>query len=116
MALCGQVGGLGLNLTAASRVVIYDVHWNPSMDMQVFPVCVQLELLVRQGLYTYCYRLQGESAWKDFGWLPCDRLCVFDYSFFRFVSSLYLQAQDRAFRLGQLQDVEVYRLLSQGTI
>lgn len=26
------------------------------------------------------------------------------------------QAQDRAFRLGQLRNVEVYRLLSQGTI
>lgn len=29
-----QVGGLGLNLTAANRVVIMTVSWNPSYDIQ----------------------------------------------------------------------------------
>ena len=51
--------GVGLNLTAASRVIIFDVEWNPSNDEQ---------------------------------------------------------AQDRAYRIGQKQDVEVYRLVAQGTI
>jgi SNF2 family DNA or RNA helicase len=30
-----QVGGLGLTLTAADRVVIVDPSWNPAVDNQV---------------------------------------------------------------------------------
>lgn len=29
-----KVGGLGLNLTAANRVIIMTVNWNPSYDSQ----------------------------------------------------------------------------------
>jgi superfamily II DNA/RNA helicase len=54
-----KAGGMGLNLTAANRVIIYDVNWSPSHDEQ---------------------------------------------------------AQDRAFRIGQHRDVEVIRLIAQGTI
>ena len=54
-----KAGGVGLNLTGASRVVIFDPDWNPAND---------------------------------------------------------LQAQDRAFRIGQKQDVRVYRLISSGSI
>ncbi|CAH8512896.1 unnamed protein product [Dicrocoelium dendriticum] len=57
--LTTRVGGLGINLTAASRVLIYDPDWNPTTD---------------------------------------------------------LQARERAWRIGQTQNVVIYRLLTCGTI
>jgi len=57
--LTTRVGGLGVNLTGANRVIIYDPDWNPSTDVQ---------------------------------------------------------AQERAFRIGQTREVTVYRLLTSGTI
>jgi DNA excision repair protein ERCC-6-like 2 len=54
-----KAGGVGLNITSANKVVIFDPHWNPAYD---------------------------------------------------------LQAQDRAYRIGQVRDVDVFRLISAGTI
>ena len=33
--LTTRVGGLGVNLTGADRLIIYDPDWNPSTDTQV---------------------------------------------------------------------------------
>ncbi|QDS75669.1 hypothetical protein FKW77_007451 [Venturia effusa] len=57
--LTTKVGGLGVNLTGANRVIIYDPDWNPSTDVQ---------------------------------------------------------ARERAWRLGQTREVEIYRLMTAGTI
>ncbi|KAF1999592.1 DNA repair protein-like protein Rhp26/Rad26 [Amniculicola lignicola CBS 123094] len=57
--LTTKVGGLGVNLTGADRVIIYDPDWNPSTDVQ---------------------------------------------------------ARERSWRLGQKREVEIYRLMSAGTI
>ena len=57
--LSTKAGGVGLNITSANRVVIFDPNWNPSID---------------------------------------------------------LQAQDRAYRMGQQRDVDVYRFLTSGTL
>ncbi|KAL2268717.1 hypothetical protein VTJ83DRAFT_3563 [Remersonia thermophila] len=54
-----KAGGVGLNITSANKVVVFDPHWNPAYD---------------------------------------------------------LQAQDRAYRIGQVRDVDVFRLVSAGTI
>ena len=54
-----RAGGLGLNITGANTVIIFDPNWNPSHD---------------------------------------------------------LQAEDRAYRLGQTRDVKVFRLISAGCI
>ena len=54
-----RAGGVGLNITSANKVVVFDPNWNPSYD---------------------------------------------------------LQAQDRAYRIGQTRDVEVFRLISTGTV
>jgi len=59
MLLTTKVGGLGINLTGANRVVIFDPDWNPATDTQ---------------------------------------------------------ARERAWRIGQTQDVTIYRLISVGTI
>jgi DNA excision repair protein ERCC-6 len=39
--LTTKVGGLGVNLTGANRVIIYDPDWNPSTDSQVRPALTQ---------------------------------------------------------------------------
>lgn len=54
-----RAGGVGLNITSANKVVVFDPNWNPSHD---------------------------------------------------------LQAQDRAYRIGQTRDVEVFRLVSCGGV
>ncbi|TPX57534.1 hypothetical protein PhCBS80983_g03788 [Powellomyces hirtus] len=54
-----RAGGVGLNLTSANIVVVFDPNWNPSHD---------------------------------------------------------LQAQDRAYRIGQSRDVKVYRLIAAGSL
>lgn len=33
--LCGKAGGTGLNLIGANRMILLDVDWNPSNDLQV---------------------------------------------------------------------------------
>ena len=33
--LSSKAGGVGLNLVGASRLILYDIDWNPANDLQV---------------------------------------------------------------------------------
>merc|ERR1712159_278478 len=39
LAMTTRVGGIGVNLTAATRVVIFDPDWNPMTDAQARERC-----------------------------------------------------------------------------
>jgi hypothetical protein len=53
MLLTARVGGMGLTLTAATRVIIYDPAWNPSVDNQ----SVDRAYRIGQHRDVVCYRL-----------------------------------------------------------
>jgi len=36
LLLSTKAGGVGLNLIGASRLVLYDIDWNPANDLQVY--------------------------------------------------------------------------------
>ena len=97
--LTTRVGGLGVNLTGADRVLLFDPDWNPSNDMQVCPNDEQLQSII----WVY----QDKAFHEPLGCTP----------WYHTYACVYLvQARERAWRIGQTREVVIYRLITSGTI
>ena len=84
--LTSQVGGLGLTLTKADRVIVVDPAWNP-----------RYFLLLKTVWYSYSIENMHDII-------------------FWFLYSTDNQSVDRAYRIGQTKDVIVYRLMTSATV
>jgi chromodomain-helicase-DNA-binding protein 7 len=49
--LCTKAGGLGINLTAADTVIIYDSDWNPQNDLQVIITLPNYNIFYQSGTH-----------------------------------------------------------------
>jgi hypothetical protein len=84
--VCAQVGGVGLNLTAASRVVILDPSWT-NIDNQAVRDCVGVRACsygvririggscVSTGTNEECHHLPIDYSWHGRGEGECERAC-----------------------------------------
>lgn len=59
--LSTEAGGLGINLVAANRVVLFDSHFNPAIDLQAIYRCYRYG----QTKPTFCYRLLAEGSMEQ---------------------------------------------------
>lgn len=59
--LSTRAGGLGINLTSADVVIIYDSDWNPQMDLQAMDRAHRIGQMKQVGYYfkfvLYCLRM-----------------------------------------------------------
>ena len=58
--LCTRAGGLGINLTAADTVIIYDSDWNPQNDLQAQARCHR----IGQSKMVKIYRLITRNSYE----------------------------------------------------
>jgi DNA excision repair protein ERCC-6 len=80
---------MGVNLTGADRVLLFDPDWNPSTDMQA--------RAARARCVVACRAVPCRAA-------PCRAAFICSCA----------QAKERAYRIGQTKDVTVYRLITRG--
>ena len=56
-----RVGGLGINLTAANKVIIFDPDWNPMVDVKA----TERALIIGQKRYVNIYRFVCEETIEE---------------------------------------------------
>ena len=63
--LCTRAGGLGINLTAADTVIIYDSDWNPQNDLQAQARCHRIGQVKAVKIYRLITRNSYERDMFD---------------------------------------------------
>lgn len=53
--LCTRAGGIGINLTVADTVVLFDSDWNPQNDLYPFTLCFLTFFFFFFFFVSYCY-------------------------------------------------------------
>jgi hypothetical protein len=64
-------GGIGINLVAANRVVMFDSHWNPARDLQALYRCYRYGQTKR----VFSYRLLTEGTMEEKIYSRCVNKC-----------------------------------------
>lgn len=65
--LSSKAGGVGLNLIGASRLILYDIDWNPANDLQVESTHLHNQQLLKHVyMYLYVCIIQAMArVWRD---------------------------------------------------
>ena len=67
--LTTKAGGVGINLTAADRVIIFDSDWNPMNDLQAIARCHR----IGQTKQVKVYRLVIRNSYEEQMWTMADK-------------------------------------------
>lgn len=125
--LCTKAGGLGINLTAADTVIIYDSDWNPQNDLQVLNLIIFREYFNLIKLFNFYFSefsniiliLKLFNIFNNILSIIKLQICKFIIKIiikhFFIKININIQAQARCHRIGQQKMVKVYRLLCRNT-